>query len=147
MPPTCNQPRDEAKIKRNTEAWGKEHPLKSETVQKKRDVPGGRRRSEHDKDEHGRILMKNKNGALVIDQKVHKLKEAREKAEKDADPPVTKKALLKMMEKLKKIESALTATAESMTSTISTMAPSSVATEVTQQAHDVCSMITALTHK
>jgi hypothetical protein len=147
MPSTCDQPCDEAKIKRNAEAWRKDHPLKSDTVQKKREEPGGRRCGKHDKDEHGRILMKNKHGAHVVDQKVLKLKEAREQVEKDADLPVTKKALLKMTEKLKKLESALTATAESVNSSISTMAPSSVATEVTQQVHDARAMIAALTHK
>jgi hypothetical protein len=99
-PSTCDQPCDEVKIKRNAEAWRKDHPLKSDTVQKKREGPGGCRRGEYDKDEHGRILMKNKHGALVVDQKVLNLKEAREKVEKDADPPVTKQALLKMTEKL-----------------------------------------------
>ena len=99
IPSTCDQPHDEARIKKAAEAWQKEHPLKSDTMQKKRDAPGGRRRGKHDKDEHGQILMKNKHGALVIDQTVLKLKEAKEKAEKDADPPVTKKVLLKVQRK------------------------------------------------
>ena len=44
IPSTCDQPRDEARIKKAAEAWRKEHPLKADTVQKKRDGPGGRRR-------------------------------------------------------------------------------------------------------
>jgi hypothetical protein len=65
IPSTYDQPRDEAKIKRNAEAWRKDHQLKSNTEQKKREGPGGRRCGKHDKDEHDQILMKNKHGALA----------------------------------------------------------------------------------
>jgi hypothetical protein len=112
------------------------------------DGPGGRRRGKPDKDEHGQILTKNKHEALVVDQKVIKLQANTEKVEKDAGHPASKKALLKMQEKLKKIESALTAAVGSTNSTISAVTPSSSAgTEITQQVHDVRAMIAALSRK
>jgi hypothetical protein len=55
IPSTCNQPHDDEKIKRNAEAWKKNHPPKSGTanggtVQKRCEGPGGCRGGGSNKD-------------------------------------------------------------------------------------------------
>ena len=90
-------------------------------------------------------MMKNKHGALVVDQK--KLKASQDKAEKSDKPTVSKKALQQVESKLKKIEASLTASASvSDSSSISTTAPVAP-TEVTKQVHEVCSLLAALTNE
>jgi hypothetical protein len=85
-------------------------------------------------------MMKNKHGALVVDQK--KLWESQDKSDKDADSPVSKKALQQVMNKLKKIEANLTPNASaSDSSTISTQAPA----EAMKQVHEARSLLVVLT--
>jgi uncharacterized membrane protein (DUF106 family) len=89
-------------------------------------------------------MMKNKHGALVVDQK--KLKASQDKAEKSDKPTVSKKALQQVENKLKKIEASLTASASaSDSSSMSTTATAPVApSSVTKQVHEVRSMLAAI---
>ena len=72
MVPTCPQPRDEAKIAKNRDAFMKANP---------RSQRGPRRKLESD----GTPLIRNKHGAYVLDQqRIHQAQEAL--AESEPDP-------------------------------------------------------------
>ena len=139
IPSTCNQPHDKEKIKRNAEAYKKPHP-KSGTAnggneQKKQESNGGYRRGKWD--DLGHAMMKNKHGTFVVDQQ--KL-QASKTSRKRTDLPDTKKTSLQMMDMLKNIKASLTTSNTTFaSSTIMSSAP-----DVTQQVHEVCSLITAL---
>ena len=130
-------PRDEERIKR---------AQKSKSGEKSRDNNSGRRRrGKVEKDDLGHPMMKNKHGALVVDQK--KLKASQDKTEKSDKPAVSKKALQQVENKLKKIEASLTASASvSDSSSNSTRAPAAPA-EVTKQVHEVRTLLAALTNE
>ena len=147
IPSTCDQPRDEERIKRAAEVYKKNLTKSGTTPQKPRDGnnSGRRRCGKAEKDDLGRPMMKNKHGALVVDQK--KLKASQDKAEKSDKPTVSKKALQQVENKLKKIEASLTASASvSDSSSISTTAPVAP-TAVTKQVHEVRSLLAALTNE
>jgi hypothetical protein len=149
IPSTCDQPRDEERIKRAAEAHKKSLRNKSGAAnggnnQKLHDGnnSGRRRRGKEEKDDLGHPMMKNKHGALVVDQK--KLRASQDKSDKAAEPTVSKKALQQVESKLKKIEASLTAsTSVSKSSTLSTQA--SAPAEVMKQVHEVQSLLAALT--
>ena len=88
--------------------------------------------------------MKNKHGALVVDQK--KWKASQDKTEKTDKPTVSKEALQQVESELKKIEASLTASASvSNSSSISSRAPAPA--EVTKQVHEVPTLLAALTKR
>ncbi|MGL5936996.1 MAG: hypothetical protein ACRCZI_15400, partial [Cetobacterium sp.] len=122
IPSTCDKPRDEERIKRAAEAYKKNLAKSGNTPQKASDGNSRpRRRGKVEKDDLGRPMMKNKHGALVVDQK--KLKASQDKTEKSDKPTVSKKALQQVENKLKKIEASLTASASaSDSSSMSTTA-------------------------
>ena len=147
IPSTCDQPRNEERIKRAAKSYKKNLTKSGATPQKSRDGnnSGQRRRGKVEKDDLGRPMIKNKHGALVVDQK--KLKASQDKTEKSDKPTVSKKALQQVENKLKKIEASLTTSASvSDSSSISTRAPAAPA-EVTKQVHEVRSLLAALTNE
>ena len=70
-PSTCDKPLDQDKIDKAKAAHQKKKDAKKES-NRNRSQKKNRPRPTNKKDEHGRPLMRNKNGAFVVDQKKHK---------------------------------------------------------------------------
>ena len=104
IPSKCPKPRDEARIKKNKEAYMKKKKARSgDRRGKQSSGKGGKPR----RDSQGRILKVNKNGAYVVDQKAEQRRQQQREAsqkqnsdKKDKDASSDDKALTAAVSKL-----------------------------------------------